>query len=194
MLSHAYWTTRFDRNPDVLNDTLIVNGQPLTIVGVAPRGFDGTTLGAKPQVFVPITLRGLMQPGFNRFDNRRSYWAYLFARLQAGRHRSSRRATQLNVPYRAIINDVEAPLQKGMSDQTMARFKAKHAACSSRARAGRARCDREARTPLLLLLGVTGARPADRLRQHRQPAAGARRRRAPARWRSGCRSAPAGGS
>ena len=33
VLSHAYWTTRFDRNPGVLNDTLIVNGQHLTIVG-----------------------------------------------------------------------------------------------------------------------------------------------------------------
>ncbi len=31
--------------PAVLNDALIVNGQSLTIVGVAPRGFDGTTLG-----------------------------------------------------------------------------------------------------------------------------------------------------
>src|SRR3990170_4204554 len=70
VLSHAYWTTRFDRNPGVLNDTLIVNGQHLTIVGVAPEGFDGTTLGARPQVFVPITLRGLMNPGFNQFHNR----------------------------------------------------------------------------------------------------------------------------
>src|SRR6186997_2417221 len=33
VLSHAYWTTRFDGNPGVLNDTLIVNGQHLTIVG-----------------------------------------------------------------------------------------------------------------------------------------------------------------
>ena len=96
----------------MLNDTLIVNGQHLTIVGVAPEGFDGTTLGAKPQVFVPITLRGLMNPGFNQFHNRRSYWAYLFARLRPGVTIEQAR-TQLNVPYHAIINDVEAPLQRG---------------------------------------------------------------------------------
>src|SRR6476469_710015 len=52
VLSHAYWTTRFGANPNVLNQGLIVNGQTLTIVGVAPHGFDGTTLGAKPDVFV----------------------------------------------------------------------------------------------------------------------------------------------
>ena len=67
VLSHAFWQTRFDASPNVLNDTLIVNGQSLTIVGVAPRGFDGTTLGVRPEVFVPITLRGLMSPGFERF-------------------------------------------------------------------------------------------------------------------------------
>src|SRR6187401_1954828 len=50
VLSHAYWTSQFGADPNVLNKTIIVNGQTLTIVGVAPRGFDGTTLGTKPQV------------------------------------------------------------------------------------------------------------------------------------------------
>src|SRR5258708_33594886 len=53
VLSHAYWTTRFAADPGALNQTMIVNGQTLTIIGVAPRGFDGTTLGARPQAFVP---------------------------------------------------------------------------------------------------------------------------------------------
>src|SRR4029453_11179616 len=85
VLSHAYWTARFNQNPAVLNETLTVNGQVMTIVGVAPEGFDGTTLVAKPQVFIPITMRGLMQPGASEaFENRRTYWAYLFARLKPG--------------------------------------------------------------------------------------------------------------
>jgi predicted permease len=154
VLSHAYWTSRFDRNPNVVNDTLIVNGRHLTIVGVAPEGFNGTTLGARPQVFVPITLRGSMQPGFNQFDNRRSYWAYLFGRLKPGVSLEQARQ-QLNPQYRAIVNDVEAPLQRGMSDQTLARFKAKEIAVEEGAR-GQSSADREASTPLWLLLGVTG--------------------------------------
>jgi predicted permease len=154
VLSHAYWTSRFDRDPRILDETLIVNGQHLTIVGVAPEGFDGTTLGARPQVFVPITLRGLMQPGFNAFHNRRSYWAYLFARLRPGVTLDEAK-TQLNVPYRAIINEVEAPLQRGMSDQTLARFRAREVLLEDGAR-GQSSVDTEARTPLLLLLGVTG--------------------------------------
>src|SRR5258708_337822 len=60
VLNYGYWTSHFAADPNVLNKGLIVNGQTLTIVGVAPRGFDGTTLGAKPDVFVPITLRGTL--------------------------------------------------------------------------------------------------------------------------------------
>ena len=154
VLSHGYWTTRFGGNPSVVGETLVVNGQHLTIVGVAPFGFDGTTLGAKPQVFVPITLRGVMEPGFNRFHDRRTYWAYLFARLRPGVSIDEAR-TQLNVPYRAIVNDIEAPLQKGMSEQTLVRFRARQVGVEDGSR-GQSSVDGEAQTPLRLLMGVTG--------------------------------------
>jgi hypothetical protein len=128
VLGHDYWQTRFAASPTVLDAKMIVNGQPMTIVGVAPRGFAGTTLGSKPEVFVPITLRGLMQPNFKGFDDRKSYWAYLFARLKPGVSMEQARAA-INVPYRVLINDIDAPLQK-MSEQTLARFKAKPARTS----------------------------------------------------------------
>ena len=153
VLSHAWWLSRFGADPNVLNDTIIVNGQPLTIVGVAPRDFTGTTLGSTPQVFVPITLRGIMQPGFKEFDDRRAYWVYSFARLKPGVS-LDQATTAINVPYRQIVNDVEASLQKGMSDQTMARFKAKGIGMEEGWR-GQSSVHGEARTPLLLLLGVT---------------------------------------
>ena len=156
VLSHAYWTTRFDRDPKVVNETLIVNGHHLTIVGVAPEGFHGTTLGARPQVFVPVTLRAAMMPGLASagLDNRRAYWLYLFARLRPGVSLDEAR-TQISVPYRAIINDVEAPLQKGASDQYLTRFRAKQIALEEGAR-GQSEVDAEARVPLMLLLAVTG--------------------------------------
>ncbi|HYK88288.1 MAG TPA: ABC transporter permease [Acidobacteriota bacterium] len=153
VLSHAYWQTRFAADPGVLNQPLIVNGQEMTIVGVAARGFDGTTLGAKPQVFVPITMRDYMQPGFKGFNDRRSYWAYLFARLKPGISLEKAR-TSLNGQYHAILNDLEASLQKGMSEQTMARFRAKPILAEQGTR-GQSFVPGEARTPLRLLLGVT---------------------------------------
>ncbi|HET7619641.1 MAG TPA: ABC transporter permease, partial [Vicinamibacterales bacterium] len=153
VLSHAFWQSHFGGRPDVVDQTMIVNGQTMTIVGVAARGFEGTTLGIRPDVFVPITMRGLMEPGFNRFANRQTYWAYLFARLRPGVSPEQASAS-LNTQYHAIINDVEAPLQKGMSDQTLARFRAKTVVLD-RGNRGQSSVDREARGPLMLLLGVT---------------------------------------
>ena len=154
VLSYDYWATVLGSNPSVLNDTIIVNGQPLTIVGVAPRGFAGTTLGNAPRLFVPLTMHSQMSPGWKGFDNRQSYWAYLFARLKPGVSLDQAR-TALNGLYHSIINDVEAPLQKGMSDQTMAKFRAKTIGIEPGYR-GQSSIHREAKTPLLFLLTVTG--------------------------------------
>jgi predicted permease len=154
VLSHDYWKTRFDASPAMLNDTITVNGRPLTIVGVAPRGFRGTTLGSVPRVFVPITLRGFMEAPFDGFEDRKNYWAYLFGRLKPEVSIEQAR-TGLNLPYAAIINDVEASLQTGFSDQTMARFRAKRLTVEPGAR-GQSEAHRDARTPLVLLFAVTG--------------------------------------
>ena len=153
VLSHGYWTTRFGADPGVLNRTMLVNGQTLTIVGVAPAGFTGTTLGLEPQVFVPITMRGALVPGFRGFERRDSYWAYLFARRKPDVS-IERASAAINAQYHAIVNDVEAAQQKGMSDQTLTRFRAKAILVTAGGH-GQSSMPKEAKTPLQILLGVT---------------------------------------
>ena len=166
----------------------------MTVVGVAPRGFDGTTLGSKPEVFVPITLRELMQHGGapKPFENRRSYWIYLFARLRSGTSIDRARA-ELNGQYHAIVNRIEAPLQEGMSEQTMKRFRAKTLTVEEGPR-GQSTVRDEVRATDAAAAGRDGLRPADCLRQHRQPAAGAIGGARVRRWPSACRSAPVAGT
>ena len=84
VLSYGYWANQLGADRQVVGQTIVVNGQPLTIIGVAARGFEGTTLGAEPAVFIPITMRHVLQPNFNRFTSRTAYWVYLFARLKPG--------------------------------------------------------------------------------------------------------------
>ena len=84
VLGYGYWSSRFGQDPTVLNRQLIVNGQSLTIVGVAPKNFEGTTIGLRPAVYVPITMRELLDANFNTWSSRTDYWAYLFARLRPG--------------------------------------------------------------------------------------------------------------
>ena len=154
VLGHSFWETRLGASPDVLDRTIIVNGQSLTIIGVAPRGFEGTTLGARPLVYVPLTMRGAMVPGFNGFDNRRAYWVYVFARLAPGMTQEQA-ATALNAVYRPIITEVEAPLQEGLSEQRMAEFRERQVSVEDGWR-GQSSVHEEARTPLLLLFATAG--------------------------------------
>ncbi len=154
VLSNDFWERQFGASRDVIGEALVVNGTSMTIVGVTLRGFHGTTLGSRPEIYVPISMRGVVVPGWEGFENRRSYWVYVFGRLQ--RDASLTQAeTSLNVTYSAIINEVEAPLQEGMSDETMALFKEKRVTLAKGAR-GQSNVHGEARAPLILLLGVTG--------------------------------------
>ena len=154
VLSYAYWRNQLGADPSVIGKQLTVNGQQLTILGVAPEGFEGTTLGAEPKVFVPISMRGVITQGWKGFERRDSYWVYLFGRLKPGAT-IDQAAASLNAVYRPIINDVEAPQKKGLSAQTMQKFRAKVIMLSD-GRKGQSSTIKEARTPLTLLFSITG--------------------------------------
>jgi predicted permease len=154
VLGHDYWTNRLGSNPAVLGEPIVVNGQPFTIVGIAPPEFHGTTTGMRPDVYVPISMRGVAEPGFTAFDDRRSYWAYVFARLKPG-VTIEQASIAINALYTPIINDVEVPLQTDMSDTDLARFRAKRVIIED-GRRGQSSLHAEAGVPLILLLAVTG--------------------------------------
>ncbi|MFB3853906.1 MAG: ABC transporter permease [Vicinamibacterales bacterium] len=154
VVSHDFWRSRLNGDEGIVGQVLTVNGQPMTIVGVAQEGFRGTTVGAAPQVYVPITMYGLMLPGWKGFEDRRNYWTYVFARLKPGVS-MEQAAASINAVYKPIVNDVEVPLQRGMSEQTLAVFREKEIRLSDGSR-GQSSVQAEARTPLLLLFAATG--------------------------------------
>ena len=51
--SHRFWQDRFGGDPSLVGRTVTLNGQPFTIVGIAPEGFTGTMV-LRPDVWVPI--------------------------------------------------------------------------------------------------------------------------------------------
>jgi predicted permease len=153
VLSDGFWRRRFGGRPDVINQILLVNGQPLTIVGVAPAGFHGTTIAPRPTVFVPISMREALVPRWTGLSNRSSYWTYLFARVKPGVS-SDLAQERLNRQYRTIITEIEAPMQKGMSDKALAEFRAMEMRLEPGAR-GQSVVPGETRQPLTLLFAVT---------------------------------------
>ncbi len=155
VLSYEYWQSSLGGDPSIVGQTLVVNGQPLTIVGVAPDGFSGTTFGWNPSVFVPLTLRWLMESNVPRSDNDRlSYWVYAFGRLQPGVSIEQARAA-LNTLYSGIINEVEAPLNGAMAPEVMTKFRARQIAVEPGAK-GQSIARSLTGPPFGMLLGIAG--------------------------------------
>ena len=154
VLGYDFWRDRFGNSPAVIGKTIRINGKAFTVIGVAPKEFSGTTLGVRPTVYVPISMRAVIEPGFSNFENRRAYWVYVFGRRKPDVSLAQATAA-LNALYRPIINDVEVPLQSGISNQTLARFKARLVTVND-GRQGQSSTPENAKTPLLLLMGVTG--------------------------------------
>ena len=87
VLSYNYWKTRFAVSRNVVGQSVLINGHPFTILGVAPENFDSAIGGYKPGVFVPISMAEVAKPwtaARDTLNNHQSIWLTLVARLKPG--------------------------------------------------------------------------------------------------------------
>ena len=84
VISHDFWQTRFAGAADVIGRTMRVNGRDLSIVGVAPKGFLGTVLRLRFDVFVPATLAPDLLSGTRELERRSARGYAAIARLAPG--------------------------------------------------------------------------------------------------------------
>jgi predicted permease len=62
VLSHAFWTRRYDRDPAIVGRTVRLSGQPFTVLGVASEGFKGISV-LSPDMWVPAPMVQSINPG-----------------------------------------------------------------------------------------------------------------------------------
>ncbi len=86
VLSHRFWSERLGSDPTKVGQTLLVNSQPFTIVGVAPASFGGVTLGVEPELWVPMMMNKVLrrEADLNWYDTRRGLFLFAYARLAPG--------------------------------------------------------------------------------------------------------------
>jgi predicted permease len=94
VISHALWQRVFNGNPSIVGQPIRLNGNPYTLIGVAPRGFTGPILGRAPDAWVPMALQPEVRPpsaglrrslGHSRLlEVRGLRWLEIVGRLPAG--------------------------------------------------------------------------------------------------------------
>ena len=85
VISHELWQRRFGGSPGVIGQTVPLNGYPFAIVGIAPPGFQGTTL-IRSDAWVPMTSNHLASPrrDASLLQARRAVWLIMGGRLKPG--------------------------------------------------------------------------------------------------------------
>src|SRR5262245_30892907 len=56
VLSHSFWWSRFNSDPALVGQTIVLNGHRFTVVGVAAAGFDGETPPMKVNLWAPVMM------------------------------------------------------------------------------------------------------------------------------------------
>lgn len=84
VLSYDYWQTRFAGSDAAIGQTLQINDNRLTIVGVTPEYFQGTILGLQFDLWVPATLAPVLIPGSTELDSRSQRGYSAIGRLRDG--------------------------------------------------------------------------------------------------------------
>ena len=84
VISHQLWKDRFRSDPAIIGKTQMLNGQPHTIVGVAPEGFYGTFVGYPFQFWVPASMQERFDSSGYKLEDRGARWIEGFVRLKPG--------------------------------------------------------------------------------------------------------------
>jgi predicted permease len=85
VLSHHAWQSAYAGDPGVVGSTFVVQGHPLTVIGVAPPGFFGETLrGDPPDLWIPLQQEPLIDGDGALLRQSVGAWLRVIGRLRPG--------------------------------------------------------------------------------------------------------------
>jgi predicted permease len=142
VLSDAFWNREFARSPAALGQTLEINGFAGTVIGVAPPEFFGETVGAVPDLWVPMSVQPRVMPT-DYLNAPSSSWLSLLGRLRPGV--SARQA-------QAALH----PLYHALADLTVTRPGRDYRVQLQSASRGVAELAQRFGRPLWVLISITG--------------------------------------
>ena len=154
VLSFSYWQRRFGADPGILNQSILMNGHPFTVVGVTPPGFHSVVMGDTPDLFAPMMMKAEVIPGSKDLNDHHSSWLNVIGKLKPGISREQAQAGIAPLWY-ALRSD-ELKDVTGESESFRDRFLIKsHLLVLDGAR-GFSPLRGDVQMPLLIVMGMVG--------------------------------------
>ena len=153
VLSFNYWIKRFGGSTACLNQTIALNGKIFTIVGIAPEGFRGVLSGNSPDVYLPVSLLGTVEPSWKDYDAPGMSRFTILGRLAPGVSRLQAEA-QLAPVFASAVKD-ELVQMKVTSSRVRNALETSRLQLATAAQ-GLNQLERNWRKPLLVLASMVG--------------------------------------
>jgi len=151
VLSFDYWKNHLAEAP-IAGKTLLVNGYPFSIAGVAAPGFHSVVWGNLPDLYVPITMQQVIEPEWSYLSDHRSYWLNMVGRLRA--NETPQQALEKLNPLWSSLRAAEFTLQRDQSAKAREGFLVRSQLNLDAGAKGFSPYRDGLRTPLLIMMGM----------------------------------------
>ena len=123
VMSYETWQQHYAGDPSVVGSTFWVNTKPVTIVGIAPRGYFGDRLSsAPPDFYLPIESMPVLSNAAYVDNPNGSRWLYIVGRLKPG----AAMTPQLQEKMSALMRQAFAQTETFSSEQNKKRLAKAH--------------------------------------------------------------------
>jgi predicted permease len=154
VLSYGYWQARFAGDPSIVGKQLLLDGQPMTVIGVSAPGFFGTELASDPGIRVPMMMTLVFKPvPANRMQSARHRWLTILARRKADVSVANAQAATEVLHHQALEEQMNG-LGSSVNAHDRERILASHIQLDDGSQ-GFAHLRGEMQRPLVLMFSVT---------------------------------------
>jgi predicted permease len=120
VMSYGFWKNKMGGNSNTVGQTVRVNNYPFTVIGVAPPGFYGDTVGDAQDFWLPVTMQEQVITGRKWLDTYNASWLHLIARLKPGVS-VEKAAANVNLVVQQLVS---GPLKAKLSKDDLGNLKA----------------------------------------------------------------------
>jgi putative ABC transport system permease protein len=151
VITDSYWARKFERDPSAIGRPVLIEGVPVTIVGVSPPGFSGAIVGSAADITVALSVLPQLKPERTSMLGVGGRWLKVLARSREGLSRDQLKARLAIAWAQYLVSSVSPQMSP------VARARALSPTLDLRAGAtGSSPLRGQFRQPLLVLMGVVG--------------------------------------
>ncbi|HVH86630.1 MAG TPA: FtsX-like permease family protein, partial [Terriglobales bacterium] len=151
VLSYSYWENRFSGDLGAVGQSILIEGKPVTIVGISPKGFTGANIGETADITLPLAALPQLFPEHARALEAGSQWLMVLARPRTDISIAQAKA-RLRVAWRQMASTAITPGMNPKRRQEVLNSSLDLVPGAT----GFSRLREQFRRPLLVLMAITG--------------------------------------